>query len=111
MKTVKFNETVTRRRHGTEQVFEEGQKYPLADDVADHYIRRGKATEVVGKAAATTKPAAKPESDTSTKDTGNGNTVDGANDVVGTDGGDSGQRPEPSGKPSGRGKGGRKRKS
>lgn len=94
MKTIRFNETITRRRHGTEQVFEAGVKYPLPDDVADHYLRRGQATEVsgsAGKAATSTEKA-------------DGNTVGSSADVAGKDGGGTGQRAKPVAKPAGAGK-------
>lgn len=104
MKTVRFNKTVERRRHGAEQVFEEGQKYALTDDLADHYTRRGLAVEVGGKA--TEKPAPAGSNETGT----DGDTVDSSDDVGGADGADTGQRAKPVGKPAGSGKGGGKRK-
>lgn len=103
MKTVKFLKTVERRRKGAEQVFEEGQKYTLADDLANHYTRRGQAVDVDGKATEKPAPAGGTEST-------NGNTVDSSKDVGRTDGAGAGQRAKPAGKPAGSGKGGGKRK-
>lgn len=48
MKTVLFNQTVHidfLQGKGVE-IFERGEKYPLEDDQADRWIRRGKAEEV-----------------------------------------------------------------
>lgn len=101
MKTVKFTQTVERRRHGAEQVFEEGQKYSLADDLADHYLRRGLAVEATGKAADAVNPAPTPKASSSEKS--DGNTVGGSANVGGKDGGDSGKRTEPAAKPAGAG--------
>lgn len=104
MKTVKFLKTVERRRHGAEQVFEEGQRYTLTDDLADHYTRRGQAVEVGGKATEKPAPAGGTES-------GNdGDPVGGSEDVGGADGAGAGQRAKPAGKPASSGKGGGKRK-
>lgn len=104
MKTVKFLKTVERRRHGAEQVFEEGQKYTLSDDLADHYTRRGLAVEVGGKAAEKPAPAGSTESST------DGDPMGSSQDVGGSDGAGAGQRAKPAGKPAGSGKGGGKRK-
>lgn len=104
MKTVRFTKTVERRRHGAEQVFEEGQKYALTDDLADHYTRRGLAVEVGGKATEKPAPAGSTESST------DGDPVGSSENVAGADGADTGQRPKPAGKPAGSGKGGGKRK-
>jgi hypothetical protein len=100
VKTVRFTKTVERRRHGAEQVFEEGQEYTLPDDLADHYTRRGHAVEVGGKV---TEQQA-PEGGT------DGDPVGSSEDVGGADGADTGQRAKPVGKPAGSGKGGGKRR-
>jgi hypothetical protein len=95
VKTIRFNQTVVRRRHGTEQVFEEGVKYPLSDDIADHYLKRGQAQEVTGKT-----------NKASTSENANADTVGGSADVGGKDGGGAGGRVEPDAKPAAGGKGG-----
>lgn len=105
MKTIRFSETVTRRRHGSEQVFEQGQKYTLRDDVANHYIGRGLAAVVGNKEAK--KPA---DIDITETEKADGHTLGGSEDVGGTDGAGAGERSEPAGKPAGSGKGGDKRK-
>lgn len=105
MKTIRFSETVTRRRHGSEQVFEQGQKYTLREDVANHYIGRGQAAVVGSKEAKKPAPI-----DITEIEKPDGDAVEGSENVGGADGDGAGERSEPAGKPASSGKGSDKRK-
>lgn len=94
MKFIRFTERrVITRPGNTDLVFEKDSVHELVDPSANRWLKRGVAVLLTAAEVKTHKAAARKAAKAAAAGNGNGDTVDGTQDVAGQDRGGHGERP------------------